>query len=506
MASLLSTTLLGAALALSSLAACSTNQDSNTFEDERWDDEDKLRIPNFGLTGAALEAELLDIFETATGRIGDAPGPKFDGVRPLTDFDESLAGTTSGFCKSVDLVADINDISSKELSDNTGIHLATAQRLAFLSALEYASPFYAAQIAEDMGFGDPGDGLKWRKLLAFEAQTFIEAIADRTSARTLEIQQNMVLRRAYSAEKIQFFSVGSTQAMWAEHPSENMAVLIFRGTEPTKLADVLTDLDVRTTEVPGWGRSHRGFLDGWQAKQPNQMPNVNIVRGNGSIIDLTSDVSIQDLVNQKLASVAHRKDFRIWVSGHSLGGALAMVATTAIVDSIENGVVVNGSIVNGQYNTSGVTTRCEDAASGKPCLVMPKYRLGGLYDFGQPRVGLSDMVTSMHAAANGMWAGADGMHGTNDDVAGETGFPYVRFQHQEDIVTLLPGAVYAHGGQCVHLDDSGTGEKTLNNLGTTDLRTDPSIGSVEDHSMDAYYYPLLKQHAESKESATNCND
>jgi len=92
------------------------------------------------------------------------------------------------------------------------------------------------------------------------------------------------------------FCNGGTQAYLAHRESDRMAVLAFRGTEKD-FSDIRTDLDAYLYDARG-ARIHHGF---WLAYQQVRQPVGAAVAG------LACD--------------------RLFVTGHSLGGALAMVAT-----------------------------------------------------------------------------------------------------------------------------------------------------------------------------------
>ena len=103
---------------------------------------------------------------------------------------------------------------------------------------------------------------------------------------------------------VDVFDVGSTQAFLAhrpaDNPRDNMLVLAFRGTEK-KLSDWKTDLKaelVPARDEKKIGRIHKGFQEAYYAVEP--------------------------AVEESLRAFP---DCPLYVTGHSLGGALAVVAT-----------------------------------------------------------------------------------------------------------------------------------------------------------------------------------
>jgi triacylglycerol lipase len=120
-------------------------------------------------------------------------------------------------------------------------------------------------------------------------------------------------------------------------------VVAFRGTEPTQAADWLTDLDAaqapfeKFLRFSGWGRVHSGFAAGLATVLP--------------------------AVVHALAH--HHDDARaLWITGHSLGGALALLAA-AFVASLEH------------------------------------HPIAGVVTFGQPRVGDAEFAARYRRALGG---------------------------------------------------------------------------------------------------------
>ncbi|MEY2631349.1 MAG: hypothetical protein RIR00_3 [Pseudomonadota bacterium] len=212
-----------------------------------------------------------------------------------------------------------------------------------------------------------------------------------------------------------FFDRQETQAFLAGN--DDMLILAFRGTEPNKLTDWLSDAEFDL--VPGpYGQVHKGFLKAlsyvWQ--------------------------EVRAAIDQM-----QTKGQALWITGHSLGAALATLATAKL--------------------------RQEDK---------PVY---GLYTFGQPRTGDRDFADRFNA-----------------DFKSRA----FRFVNKEDIVTRVPGRLmtYSHIGNYLYLDKDG---KLSDDIGywyrfidctkavLDDLsELQPGLPLFEDHSMSNGYLPKLK--------------
>lgn len=94
------------------------------------------------------------------------------------------------------------------------------------------------------------------------------------------------------------FDNEGTQAFLARRDFDSMAVLAFRGTEVTSLEDIKADLDLRfKIKVGKKAASHQGFANAYQA-----------------------------VAHQVSAAVNDLSGHSIYITGHSLGAALAIVA------------------------------------------------------------------------------------------------------------------------------------------------------------------------------------
>ena len=93
-----------------------------------------------------------------------------------------------------------------------------------------------------------------------------------------------------------FINSDGTQAMLVEAEDNSFLVLAFRGTEATSYKDIRADLKVRQHEADG-GRIHKGFHDAYE------------------------------VVHNEIQSILKEHESKpLYITGHSLGGALATIA------------------------------------------------------------------------------------------------------------------------------------------------------------------------------------
>lgn len=104
----------------------------------------------------------------------------------------------------------------------------------------------------------------------------------------------------------------------------DMIIIAFRGTEPTNLRDWMTDLKIRRKTGP-YGKVHRGFLKGFQVLWP----------------EIRTTVTAWQTQAQSL-----------WLTGHSLGGALATLAMATLGEEAKP---VHGLYTFGQPRVGGKT-------------------------------------------------------------------------------------------------------------------------------------------------------
>lgn len=194
--------------------------------------------------------------------------------------------------------------------------------------------------------------------------------------------------------------------------ADDKAIIVsFRGTEPDKIQDLLADARLHKVDGP-FGEVHRGFQNAFLLVKDDMYAAIDKFRNADN-------------------------PQPVFVTGHSLGGALAVMATAY-------------------------------------CLTDDR-PVDGLYTFGQPRVGNEDFVEGFKAAL---------------------GSRHFRFVNNNDTVTRVPPRVfgYAHTGDLRHIEVDGD---IVDNPGRWTVFLDrvrgrfedllqPGTDGIKDHSMDRY--------------------
>jgi triacylglycerol lipase len=222
---------------------------------------------------------------------------------------------------------------------------------------------------------------------------------------------------AYFCGKHQMpFPLEDTQAYVAA--SDDMILVAFRGTEPSKIRDWLSDSNTPVIPGPaGKGFVHLGFSRALASVYPE-------IRAK-----------VQDV---------HTNDQTLWFTGHSLGGALAMLAAAMMF--------------------------LED----------PKLLADGVYTFGQPRT--CDRLLA----------------GIHDEAFASRHF---RFVNNNDVVPQVPPEpVFHHVNALMYFDAKGKLHEKMSFVGklgdsfkgfTSDPFA-PGTDGIRDHSMDTYLELLEK--------------
>lgn len=226
-----------------------------------------------------------------------------------------------------------------------------------------------------------------------------------------QVQKQM---KAWNLELCEFFDVTDTQAFLARTRAPDGAmILAFRGT--SSLKDWMTDVDINLVNGPG-GRVHDGFLCALNS----------VWRRLAKLIEAT------------------RERRKLWITGHSLGGALATLATAKF--------------------------RLE--------LAQP---VNGLYTFGSPRVGNEEFARHFDA---------------------DFYYQYYRVVNNNDVVPRIPFRLvgYRHVGIFKYFDVAGKindkitwADITLDRLkGRIEDFLEPNTDGIKDHAITRYVGNLIR--------------
>lgn len=132
------------------------------------------------------------------------------------------------------------------------------------------------------------------------------------------------IKQGFSPERFEFFDVNDTQGFVAEN--DQALIVAFRGTQPNRPVDWMSDAQaVHSPWSHTVGKVHKGFYDalniGWKRDDQHTLPRRLLGHG----------------------------DKTIWITGHSLGGALAeLCAARASFDSAMGHVPIQGVYTFGQ--------------------------------------------------------------------------------------------------------------------------------------------------------------
>ncbi len=302
-----------------------------------------------------------------------------------------------------------------EMGDAFGFELANAHLLAAVAANQYVHYAKMARYLVDLGFGTDEEARLWRdravlvqlmriyetplderESLAADAErelsSFVAQQRVNGTYRTSAELERDFLQTPTPGLSIQFFSAGSiqpdgtfldhsTQVVFARHRDLPISVLAFRGTQEP--LDFVLDADGRQRVFTGgasWGYVHQGFQTGFESVRYQVM---------STLYDDAAGTEV-------------------WMTGHSLGGAVATLAAA-------HALVVH-ELRQGQA----------------------PYRLGGLYTFGSPRVGNPVFADRFMRSASAAGAGIYRVRHADDPVTkvARQGFSLGEYAHVGSLVLL----------------------------------------------------------------------
>ena len=209
---------------------------------------------------------------------------------------------------------------------------AYSDRMAYVLAEMSALAYYRFETSEGLvndmseiaAVGELGD--------VEEAAAFLSGFANRLlSGRSLGLECFRKVLEDAGFELLEVIDVADTQGFVCRRSVEaepTYVVVAFRGTEK-KVQDWLTDADCKPEEIGSGKKVHRGFL---------RALTVNRDRSDRTVKDL-----IESALEKEEARDADGRPLPVFVTGHSLGGALAVLTTVLAVPDVDGACYTYGA-------------------------------------------------------------------------------------------------------------------------------------------------------------------
>jgi predicted lipase len=363
-----------------------------------------------------------------------------------------------------------------------GFSLTHSLWMTYFSALEYAHFKHAAPELRRHGFGSEEDSRTWVRAwytLRIKRVSENQKNSDDTWKSEVERSQRMeILKDEYlrlfgeqyqdngqesgqyeydlvsgknPTKSIQFLSSfldkngtpskGATQALYTEHSSMPLALIILRGSEADEPRDIATDLNIIHSNFGNKGSVHSGFyqhiLNIWPQLE-------KVLRERSGILE------------------RENKKIHLWLGGHSLGGAAVTILSSLIMDLKDSGAI-------------------------------PAIELTGVYSMGSPRVGNRTFMETIHAQAARNNVAIYRIRNGRDMI---TGIP---------VSGPFGGEGYRHVGALIYITQNGelsygNGNKTVENSSDY-LKT--STDSFKDHPVKAYWQRIKSLFLKSRQNNTS---
>lgn len=216
---------------------------------------------------------------------------------------------------------------------------------------------------------------------------------------------------------------------------DDKIIIAFRGTETSEIQDVMTDLKLKQVDRFG-GRVHRGFYTAFELLWDSEL----------RIWEGAAEITQKPGMKNTLKALLHEKERPLFVTGHSLGAAMAVLCSVACG---------------------------EDLQAFQPTIT--------LYNYGQPRVGNEAFNDTLHKYVKLMFRVVN-----NNDVVARI---------PVDIIKQSSILEYEHTGKLIYLDTES--KVHLEDMGWWKRKTDmlkgrledlgkPGTDGIKDHSLDRY--------------------